>query len=138
LNPSFAAWYHASKHALEGFNSCLRTEVSPYGIKVVSIQPGPIRTGWLAISEQHLLEYSGSGPYAREAKAAAASFRRIFAVPFTSASPEKIADLMVRAATVSRPATRYVSPFGAQVMLFLRWILPDRILDLMTRKSIGL
>ena len=39
IHTPFAAWYHASKHAVEGFNSCLRTEVSPYGIDVVSIQP---------------------------------------------------------------------------------------------------
>ena len=134
----FAAWYHASKHAVEGFNSCLRTEVSPYGIDVVSIQPGPIRTGWLDISEQNLMKHSGSGPYSREAAAVARSFNKIFASRFTSASPEKIAGVIVKAATVRKPATRYISPFGARMTLLLRWALPDRILDFLTRKSIGL
>lgn len=138
IHTPFAAWYHASKHALEGFNSCLRTEVSPYGIDVVSIQPGPIRTGWLEISASNLIKRSGSGAYAREANAVSRSFKKIFSIPFASASAEDIARVIVKSATVKKPATRYIAPFGARLMLFLRWILPDRILDFITRKSIGL
>jgi len=138
IHTPFAAWYHASKHALEGFNSCLRTEVSPYGIDVVSIQPGPIRTGWQEISASNLIKRSGSGAYAREANAVSGSLKKIFSIPFASASAEDIARVIVKSATVKKPATRYIAPFGARLMLFLRWILPDRILDFITRKSIGL
>jgi short-subunit dehydrogenase len=138
IHTPFAAWYHASKHALEGFNSCLRTEVSPYGIDVVSIQPGPIRTGWLEISANNLMKCSGSSAYARDAATVSSSFKKIFSIPFASASAEEIARVIVKSATVKKPATRYIAPFGARVMLFLRWILPDRILDFVTRKSIGL
>ena len=138
IHTPFAAWYHASKHALEGFNSCLRTEVSPYGIDVVSIQPGPIRTGWLEISANNLMKCSGSSAYARDAATVSRSFKKIFSIPFASASAEEIARVIVKSATVKKPATRYIAPFGARMMLFLRWILPDRILDFVTRKSIGL
>lgn len=138
IHTPFAAWYHASKHALEGFNSCLRTEVSPYGIDVISVQPGPIRTGWLAISESNLLKASGSGAYAGEARAVADSFKRIFSIPFASASPEQVAGIIIKAATVRKPATRYITPASAKLMLFLRWVLPDRMLDFITRKTIGL
>lgn len=138
IHTPFAAWYHASKHALEGFNSCLRTEVSPYGIDVISVQPGPIRTGWLAISESNLLKASGSGAYAEEARAVADSFKQIFSIPFASASPEQVAGIIIKAATVRKPATRYITPASAKLMLFLRWVLPDRMLDFITRKTIGL
>ncbi len=138
IHTPFAAWYHASKHAVEGFNSCLRTEVSPYGIKVISIQPGPIRTGWLEISSSNLMKTSGSGAYARDAETVARSFKKIFSIPFASASAEDIARVIVKSAVVRNPATRYIAPFGARLMLFLRWILPDRVLDFVTRKSIGL
>ncbi len=138
IHTPFASWYHASKHALEGFNSCLRTEVSPYGIKVISIQPGPVRTGWLEISTSNLVKNSGRGAYAREVATVCKSFEKIFSIPFASASPEKIAGVIVKAATSRKPATRYIAPFGAKLMLLLRWILPDRILDFITRKSIGL
>lgn len=38
-------YYCASKHALEGLTDALREEVTPLGIKVVSIEPGGFRTG---------------------------------------------------------------------------------------------
>ena len=41
----FGAWYHATKHALEGWSDCLRIEAAPFNIQVVLIQPGGIRTG---------------------------------------------------------------------------------------------
>jgi len=138
IHAPYAAWYHASKHALEGFNSCLRSEVSPYGIKVISIQPGPIRTEWLNISAENLLKYSGRGAYSDEVSKVAASYKNLFSKPFTSAPPEKIAGVIVKAATASRPSTRYVCPAGAKLALLLRWGLPDRALDFLTRKAVGL
>ncbi len=38
------AWYHASKHALEAYSDALRQEVKGFGIHVVLVQPGIIRT----------------------------------------------------------------------------------------------
>ena len=38
------AWYHATKHALEGWSDCLRLELKQFGIKVVIIEPGIIKT----------------------------------------------------------------------------------------------
>jgi short-subunit dehydrogenase len=40
------AWYHATKHALEGWSDCLRLEVAEFGIKVVIVEPGLIETGF--------------------------------------------------------------------------------------------
>ena len=44
------AWYHATKFAVEGFSDSLRLELAPFGIDVVIIEPGPIRTEWGDIS----------------------------------------------------------------------------------------
>lgn len=38
------AFYHASKHALEAFSDALRLEVAGFGVRVVVIEPGPVRT----------------------------------------------------------------------------------------------
>lgn len=44
----FQGFYSASKFGLEGFMQSLRYEVSPYGIKVVMINPGDFNTGFTA------------------------------------------------------------------------------------------
>lgn len=43
----FGAWYHATKHALEGWSDCLRIETAPFNIQVVLIQPGLIQADLL-------------------------------------------------------------------------------------------
>ena len=44
----FAAtgFYHATKFAVEGLSESLAKEVSPLGIKVLLVEPGPFRTDW--------------------------------------------------------------------------------------------
>jgi short-subunit dehydrogenase len=44
------AWYHATKHAVEGFSDCLRLELKEFGINVVVLEPGLIDTGFRAPS----------------------------------------------------------------------------------------
>ena len=43
---SASGYYAASKHAVEGFSDALAAEVSPLGISVTCIEPGPFRTDW--------------------------------------------------------------------------------------------
>jgi short-subunit dehydrogenase len=44
----FQAIYSATKFAVEGFTEALRLEVTPFGIRVVLIEPGDFRTGFTA------------------------------------------------------------------------------------------
>lgn len=48
MSPPFFGTYTATKHALEGYSQALRYEVSPFGIDVVVVEPGPFGTGLLA------------------------------------------------------------------------------------------
>lgn len=48
MSPPFFGTYSATKHALEGYSQALRYEVSPFGIDVVMVEPGPFGTGLLA------------------------------------------------------------------------------------------
>lgn len=48
MSPPFFGTYTATKHALEGYTQALRYEVSPFGVDVALVEPGPFGTGLLA------------------------------------------------------------------------------------------
>jgi NAD(P)-dependent dehydrogenase (short-subunit alcohol dehydrogenase family) len=48
MSPPFFGTYTATKHALEGYSQALRYELSPFGVDVVMVEPGPFGTGLLA------------------------------------------------------------------------------------------
>lgn len=47
ISPPFFGTYTATKHALEGYSQALRYELSPFGVDVAIVEPGPFRTGLL-------------------------------------------------------------------------------------------
>lgn len=121
------AWYHASKFAVEGFSDSLRNEVRPFGIDVVIVEPGGIKTEWSTIAVDNLKKTSGNGPY----RALADRVTRMFTSQGieAGAAPHVIANVIWRAASARRPRSRYIAPFSARVILWLRWALSDRAFD---------
>ncbi len=122
-------WYHATKFAVEGLSDSLRIELRPFGIDVVLIEPGPIRSEWNAIARQNMAKASASGAYAAQA----ASMARVFeAVDATgrSAKPVVVARKIVKAATTTHPSPRYPAGRGAGTILRARKLLPDRAFDM--------
>ncbi len=69
------SWYHASKFAVEGISDSLRVEVAEFGVKVVIIEPGTIRSEWSGIAADNLEATSANTPYARQAKLVGAGLR---------------------------------------------------------------
>jgi NAD(P)-dependent dehydrogenase (short-subunit alcohol dehydrogenase family) len=121
-------WYHATKFAVEGLTDSLRAEVAPFGIKVVVIEPGSIRTEWGRIAADNLESTSSGTPYAKQAKFIGRALRSSETSSFAS-EPSVVAEAIVRAATRRRPRTRYPVGGGARLFLFMEWILPDRGFD---------
>ncbi len=122
-------WYHATKFALEGLSDSLRVELRPFGIDVVVVEPGAIRTEWGRIAADNLLERSAAGPYAKQAAAVAGVLSVYERRPGLVSPPEVVARVVLAAAGARRPKTRYVAGRGAKVVLFARWALPDRGFD---------
>ena len=118
-------WYHASKHALEGYSDSLRNEVRPFGVDVVVIEPGAVESEWSGIAADEADRYSGQGAYAR----LAARFRRLQGRGGNSPPPRVISDLIVKALQARRPAPRYHGGGSAGPLLFLRRHLSDRGFD---------
>ncbi|MFA7231236.1 MAG: oxidoreductase [Victivallaceae bacterium] len=121
-------WYHASKHAVEALSDALRMEVKPFGIEVIVIEPGAIKTEWAGIAKEHLLKTSGSGPYAGYANAMAALIDKFYTGK-KPAAPEKIADVIYRAVTTKRPRARYIATNDARFFILTKWLLSDRVFD---------
>lgn len=122
------AWYHASKHALEGWSDCLRLEVAPLGIDVVIIEPGAIQTEFADVMAEPMLVRSGSGAYAKLAQAMAQMTKKSYAAGNAS-PPEVIADVVSKAIAARQPKTRYVAGKFAKPMIWIRTWLGDRIFD---------
>ncbi|MBA4287229.1 MAG: short-chain dehydrogenase/reductase [Xanthomonadaceae bacterium] len=128
IGEPFGSWYHATKFAVEGLSDSLRMELHPFGIDVVIIEPGAIKTEWNGIARDGLMKHSGDGPYrdgAREhVKMLASADRGAMPSP-----PDVVARTIVRAVQAARPKTRYATGGGAQMVLFLRRVLSDRAFD---------
>ena len=59
----FGGWYNVSKYSVEALSDALRMELRPFGISVVKVQPGGIKTEWGVIAAKHIEETSSGTPY---------------------------------------------------------------------------
>ncbi len=125
--------YHATKYAVEALSDALRFEVAGFGVGVVLVEPGLIRTnfGTTAVSSLEALP-EGDGPYSRFSSAVTATTAGAYAGPMgrvLGAGPKAVARVIERALTAARPRPRYVVTVGARVMIGLHAVLPDRAFD---------
>lgn len=122
------AWYHATKFAVEGFSDSLRAELAAFGIKVVVIEPGSIRTEWAAISADHLEESSADSPYRDQARLVARGLRATDTSRLSS-PPSVVAEAITKAVQRRRPRTRYPVGGNARSFLLAERLLTDRGFD---------
>jgi NAD(P)-dependent dehydrogenase (short-subunit alcohol dehydrogenase family) len=133
MHEPLGSWYHATKYAVEGMSDCLRMELAPFGIDVVIVEPGAIRTEWSAIASQSLLKYSGHTAYAPYAASHARMFAAADKEGGMASPPSVVADTIARALSAARPKTRYETGSGARAILLLRRLLSDRSFDSLMR-----
>jgi NAD(P)-dependent dehydrogenase (short-subunit alcohol dehydrogenase family) len=123
--------YDSTKHALEALTDGLRGELKPFGVRVTLIRPGFILTEFVEAANAASVDVvAQAGPYAPFYKGyqdSTKSMRRI------AGQPDDIARLVAIALTADNPAPRYSGPFHAKLILFLKWILPDRALAFVVR-----
>ncbi len=124
--------YHASKFALEALTDSLRQELAPWGIKVVSIEPGAIATPiWDSGTQTADRLQAQMSPQAQTYYATAFEWARNFAKTSSEKGlpPERVAEVITTALTAVQPRTRY--PVGRDAQIGTRIIarLPDRLRD---------
>ena len=122
------SWYHATKHAIEGWSDCLRIELKQFGIDVVIIEPGAINTEFGDVMMEPMIKRSGSGPYAKIVNTLVAKTKEMYGESFGS-EPKVITDLVLKAVHSNKPKTRYVAGKFAKPMMFIRKWLGDSVYD---------
>lgn len=117
--------YAMSKHALETISEALRHELKPFGVAVSVIQPGGIDTPFAEAERRSFRHGHPDGPYAEFTTKV---IDRLSRNPI-SLHPDRVARVIHRAATATRP--RPYSRVGslAHIMLGLHHALPSRLWD---------
>jgi short-subunit dehydrogenase len=124
------AWYHATKHALEGWSDCLRLEVKPFGIDVVVVEPGGIKTSWGTIAADNLRKTSGKGAYATFANKVADGMVKAY-TNNSLTDVDVLGNVIAKAATTKNPKTRYVKGYMAKPAIAIRKWFGDKAFDKM-------
>lgn len=122
--------YCASKFALEALSDCLRLELAGSGIAVSVIEPGPIRTRFVATALANFrrtVDIEGSvhrKTYLARLKSMEAGGKETFKL-----GPESVVARLVHAVESPRPRLRYYVTTPTYVAAALKRMLPQRLLD---------
>lgn len=124
-------YYHATKHAVESLSDALRFEVAGFGVEVIVVEPGIIRTNFAGTATGSI-DGSPDGPYAGFDAAVARAMRDNYGrgpILKLGGGPETVAAAIERAVSADRPRTRYAVTPSAHLFIWLRRVLPDRAWD---------
>jgi short-subunit dehydrogenase len=126
-------FYHGTKYAVEAISDALRWEVRGFGVDVVVIEPGLIKThfGDTAVGSIDGSVYEG--PYAEFNQAVATATAGIYEGPMArlGAGPEAVAKKIEKAISKRKPRTRYPVTASARLALMQRRLMTDRMWDAM-------
>ena len=135
-------FYHATKYAVEAISDALRVEVKPFGIAVILVEPGLIRSNFESRVNESLevgtYPPGGDTAYVDLLAANEKSTTGAYANDFMATGPESVAAVIVKALESPRPRSRYVVTSAAKVMINLRRFGGDRVWDAAMRKQFGL
>ncbi|MBD2459932.1 SDR family oxidoreductase [Oscillatoria sp. FACHB-1407] len=127
----FGGLYSASKFALEGLSDALRMELAPFNIRVVVVEPGPVRTEFFDVVKQGV-DAMEVDPLNTPYRAAYENLEGLQQqVDRQAWSSERVAEVIVRALSDRRPHPRYIAATGGNILIFLMTkLLPTRMTDL--------
>jgi len=137
VTPPTGCPYAMTKYAVESLCDALRPEVAPFGIGVTLIQPGAVRTRFMANGEPYQPPDAPGRPYAvykaNVAKMAARAHRE--GAPGVLGADD-VAAVIVRAVTAPRAKARYKAGSQARLAPVARRVLGDRGWDAFMRRLV--
>lgn len=126
----FFGVYNSTKYAVESLSDALRYELRAFGIDVVLVEPGVIRTNFEATAVASLHTFAAS-PYG----AAIARYEQLSRrLDRFASDPLLIARTIGEAVAARRPRARYVAPFSSTALILLKAVAPTRVFDWTMRK----
>lgn len=125
--------YCASKHALDALNTALRIETSGFGIHVVTIEPGPISTGFQSAAEKTAgaISIAADSPYAKHYSAFEQSWTGSYRKGVKP--PSAVARVIGKAVEANRPRRRYRVGLIGKAAPLLIGLTPDFLFDWITK-----
>jgi NAD(P)-dependent dehydrogenase (short-subunit alcohol dehydrogenase family) len=127
--------YNASKHAVAALTDALRMELAPFGVRVVLVEPGAVRSGFAAAALARLAPYRDpASPYAGVVARTDAAWARVYRF---AVAPAVVSRAIERAATADRPAARYVVPARYRLLPAALAVTPVRLADAAKRRVMG-
>jgi len=125
----FQAHYSATKSAISSLSDALRMELRPHGVRVTCVEPGDFATGFTSARQVVAV---ASSPYApQHARCLAAVEKQEREAP----SPDWVANLVERLCRMPNPPSRVAVGESARTLCLLLRLLPDRLRELMVRKT---
>lgn len=126
LGLPFQGFYCAAKFALEGLSESLRMEIESFGIKVVLIEPGDIKTQF-TFRRETLNYLNKKSNYDKNVKDTICIVERD---EQSGPSPIKVAYLIEKIINKKSPKVRYiVGSFYQKFIVFLSRILPKKLIQ---------
>ena len=127
-------WYNVTKYSVEALSDALRMEMKPFGIDVVMIEPGAIKTDWGVIAARHLMESSVGTAYEQIGTQWAKNMDWFYKTNWLSA-PEVVTKAISRAVNSRHPKARYCRGRISITGKVLHALLPARWWDALMRQG---
>jgi len=129
-------FYHATKYAIEALSDALRFEVKGFGVDVVIIEPGLIKSGFAeaAVATVGDTNDAYSDFHAQVARVTKESYEKGPLARFAG-KPEDVAEVIAKALEVKNPRPRYTVTASAKLLLMQRKLMSDRGWDRFLRGS---
>jgi NAD(P)-dependent dehydrogenase (short-subunit alcohol dehydrogenase family) len=109
--------YHGTKFALEGISESMRFETDSFGVKVILIEPGTIRTNFLSNAKVGQKTAEPSSPYAPKLQ----TMEKVWGPIFDQGTlTEEVAKVILNAVTAHNPSVRYMVGDDAVQMMQAR------------------
>jgi NAD(P)-dependent dehydrogenase (short-subunit alcohol dehydrogenase family) len=131
--PALSA-YHSTKFALEGLSESIAFELEPFGIRVVIIEPGVIRTNILNSSSSAKKALDPKSPYFSLSQKLNDNFKSMMESELSS-PPEEVAKVILQAVTSENPQLRYSVGDDAANLIYARKNMPDKEFRKMIMKN---